>query len=76
MPIKQFKLTALSVAVVMGLAACGGSDDDNYAPTVSAEVAAEGMQWMPVQGQVTATDPNGDEVTYSASVQTPEGEDT
>jgi VCBS repeat-containing protein len=75
MPIKQFKLTALSAAVVMGLAACGGSDD-NYAPTVSAEVAAEGMQWMPVQGQVTATDPNGDDVTYSASVQTPEGEDT
>ncbi|WP_278361009.1 S8 family serine peptidase, partial [Idiomarina abyssalis] len=76
MPKQQFKLAALSVAVVMGLAACGGSDD-NYAPTVSsAEVAAEGMQWMPVQGQVTATDPNGDEVTYSASVQTPEGEDT
>jgi VCBS repeat-containing protein len=34
------------------------------------------MQWMPVQGQVTATDPNGDELTYSASVVTPEGEDT
>ncbi|MGM0429871.1 MAG: S8 family serine peptidase [Pseudomonadota bacterium] len=75
MPIKQFKLTALSAAVVMGLAACGGSDD-NYEPTVSAEVAAEGMQWMPVEGQVTATDPNGDELTYSASVVTPEGEDT
>ncbi|KPD20387.1 S8 family serine peptidase [Idiomarina abyssalis] len=75
MPIKQFKLTALSAAVVMGLAACGGSDD-NYEPTVSAEVAAEGKQWMPVHGQVTATDPNGDELTYSASVVTPEGQDT
>lgn len=75
MPIKQFKLTALSAAVVMGLAACGGSDD-NYAPTVSAEVAGEGMQWMGVQGQVTATDPNGDSLTYSASVVTPEGEDS
>ncbi|WP_417437303.1 S8 family serine peptidase [Idiomarina abyssalis] len=71
MPIKQFKLTALSAAVVMGLAACGGSDD-NYAPTVSAEVAAEGTQWAPMTGQVTATDPNGDEVTYSASVVAPE----
>ena len=71
MPIKQFKLTALSAAVVMGLAACGGSDD-NYAPTVSAEVAAEGTQWEPMTGQVTATDPNGDEVTYSASVVAPE----
>ncbi|PWW36974.1 proprotein convertase P-domain-containing protein [Idiomarina loihiensis] len=75
MPIKQFKLTALSAAVVMGLAACGGSDD-NYAPTVSAEVAGEGMQWMGVQGQVNATDPNGDSLTYSASVVTPEGEDS
>ncbi|RUO71730.1 S8 family serine peptidase [Idiomarina ramblicola] len=71
MPIKQFKLTALSAAVVMGLAACGGSDD-NYAPTVSAEVSAEGTQWEPMTGQVTATDPNGDEVTYSASVVAPE----
>ncbi|MCK7459153.1 S8 family serine peptidase [Idiomarina aminovorans] len=75
MPIKHFKLTALSAAVVMGLAACGGSDD-NYEPTVSAQIAAEGKQWMPIQGQVTATDPNGDELTYSASVVTPESEDT
>jgi len=73
MPIKQFKLTALSAAVVMGLAACGGSGDDNYAPTVSSvEVAAEGTQWEPMTGQVTATDPNGSDVTYSASVVAPE----
>ncbi|MDV6316125.1 S8 family serine peptidase [Idiomarina sp. HP20-50] len=72
MPIKQFKLTALSAAVVMGLAACGGSDD-NYEPTVSAEVAAEGTQWQPMSGSVSATDPNGDPMTYSASVVTPEG---
>lgn len=76
MPIKQFKLTALSAAVVMGLAACGGSDD-NYAPTISSvDVAAEGMQWMGLQGAVTATDPNGDSLSYSASVVTPEGEDS
>lgn len=72
MPVKQFKLTALSAAVVMGLAACGGSDD-NYAPTVSSiDVAAEGTQWEPMTGQVTARDPNGSDVTYSASVVAPE----
>ncbi|MEX1221529.1 MAG: S8 family serine peptidase [Idiomarina sp.] len=75
MPTKQFKLTALSAALVLGLTACGGSDD-NYAPTVSADVAAEGMQWMPVQGQVTATDPNGDTLTYSATVASADGEGT
>ncbi|RUO65955.1 Proprotein convertase P-domain-containing protein [Pseudidiomarina planktonica] len=74
MPTKQFKLTALSAALVLGLTACGS--DDNYAPEVSASIAAEGNQWMPIQGQVTATDANGDDLTYSATVASAEGAET
>ena len=74
MPKQQFKLAALSVAVVMGLAACGGSDD-NYAPTVSGETEVTVGEGQTIEGQVQATDPNGDQITYSARALNADGEE-
>ncbi len=74
MPKQQFKLAALSVAVVMGLAACGGSDD-NYAPTVSGDTAVTVGEGQTIEGQVQATDPNGDTITYSARALNADGEE-
>jgi subtilisin-like proprotein convertase family protein/FlaG/FlaF family flagellin (archaellin) len=74
MPKQQFKLAALSVAVVMGLAACGGSDD-NYAPTISAGTEVTVGEGQTIEGQVQATDPNGDQITYSARALNADGEE-
>lgn len=71
-----FKLTALSAAVLLGLTACGGDGDTNFAPDVSAQNISGGLQWVPVTGQVTATDANNDSLTFSASVVASEGGET
>lgn len=71
-----FKLTALSAAVLMGLTACGGDGDTNFAPDVSAQNIDGGLQWVPVTGQVTATDANNDSLSFSASVVASEGGET
>ncbi|EAQ30841.1 hypothetical protein OS145_01910, partial [Idiomarina baltica OS145] len=48
MTTKSFKLASLSAAVLLGLTACGGSDDTNYAPEVSGQNIASAQQWSPV----------------------------
>ena len=72
MTTKSFKLASLSAAVLLGLTACGGSDDTNYAPEVSGQNIASAQQWSPVSGSVTATDANNDNLTYNARVVVPE----
>lgn len=71
MSMKQVKMTAISAAVAMSLAACGGSSDYNsppdLPPTVSAIQITEAMQWKPVSVLINSTDPEGTEVTFSFS---------
>lgn len=66
---KSFKLTAVSAAVLFGLAACGGSssdDDKNFPPDI-ASVDVSTTNGM-VSGTVSANDVNNDSITYSAEV--------
>lgn len=72
MPKHQLKLSLLAVAVTAGLTACGGGED-NIAPEAQAVTVADAQQWMPVTGQVPVNDPNGDELTFTASVANSEG---
>ena len=69
-----FKMSALSAAVVMTLAGCGGSDNDNnsqvavvtdVAPKAS-DVAVAGLkQWVPVTAEFNASDNDGDTLSYT-----------
>ncbi len=53
--------TALSTAVLIALAGCGGTD--NLAPTTQAVFVAGTQTWLPTKGQFTANDGNGDVLT-------------
>lgn len=53
--------SALSTAVLIALAGCGGTD--NLAPTTQAVFVAGTQTWLPTKGQFSATDVDGDPLT-------------
>ena len=60
---QSFKLSALAMLVASSLAACGGSS--NSAPVAEDVSFGEQRQWVGVQGSLVASDPDGDELTFS-----------
>lgn len=63
MKTNSFKLSALAILVASGVAACGGSS--NASPTAEDVSFGDQRQWVGVQGTLTASDPNDDELTYT-----------
>ena len=59
----SFKLSALAVLIASGLAACGGSS--NSAPVAEDLSFGEQRQWVGVEGTLPASDPDGDELTFT-----------
>ncbi|NMR24574.1 S8 family serine peptidase [Pseudoalteromonas sp. NEC-BIFX-2020_015] len=68
-----FKISALSAAVVVSLAGCGSDNNkaktvpvvQDSAPTASDFAIADLKQWIPVTGEITAKDADGDALSFS-----------
>ena len=60
---RSFQLSALAVLVASSLAACGGSS--NSAPVAEDVSFGEQRQWVGIQGQLLASDPDGDELSFT-----------
>ena len=64
----KLKQSALSVAVLVALAACGGDGAKNIAPQATnvSLTNIEAREWVPVSGSFAATDANKDPLTLTA----------
>lgn len=58
-----FRLSALGVLVASALSACGGSS--NSAPVAEDLNLGELRQWVGVSGELPASDPDGDDLTFT-----------
>lgn len=63
MNIRVFKRSAVTVVVAAALAACNSSS--NSSPVAEDLDIGAQRQWVGVQGQLDASDPDGDEITFS-----------
>jgi subtilisin family serine protease len=64
----KLKQSALSVAVLVALAACGSDGAKNIAPQATnvSLTHIEAKEWLPIPGSFAATDANGDALTLTA----------
>ena len=64
----KLKQSALSVAVLVALAACGGDGAKNIAPQATnvSLTNIEAREWVPVSGSFAASDANKDTLSLTA----------